>query len=143
MYNSTVRLVNFVRFRKINGNFQLNLVLLRVILGYVKALIHSFRSYINCYDKEHIFFYEDGHENIYNEDNERVSDPMESVLTGVCETITSQNSYSSLTSQFENFKISKSQMNHRLRNNMLITIKKPTFDPKARNSKNILQTKCE
>ncbi|KAL0079598.1 hypothetical protein F4703DRAFT_1741477, partial [Phycomyces blakesleeanus] len=49
----------------------------------------------------------------------------------------------SLTSQFENFKISKSQMNHHLRNNVLITIKKPTFDPKARNSKNIPQTRYE
>ncbi|KAG0734658.1 hypothetical protein G6F57_012312 [Rhizopus arrhizus] len=47
----------------------------------------------------------------------------------------------SLTSQFENFKISKSQMNHHLRNNMLIKIKKPTFDPKARNSENKLQTR--
>ncbi|KAG1470494.1 hypothetical protein G6F56_002655 [Rhizopus delemar] len=49
----------------------------------------------------------------------------------------------SLTSQFENFKISKSQMNHHLRNNMLITIKKPTFGLKARNSENNLQTRYE
>ncbi|KAL4210924.1 hypothetical protein AB4K20DRAFT_1800694, partial [Rhizopus microsporus] len=48
----------------------------------------------------------------------------------------------SLTSQFENFKI-KSQMNHHLRNNMLITIKKPVFDPKARSSENNLQTGYE
>ncbi|KAI7899563.1 uncharacterized protein BX663DRAFT_440949, partial [Cokeromyces recurvatus] len=48
-----------------------------------------------------------------------------------------------LTSQFENFKISRSQMNHHLRNNMLITIQKPTFDPNARNSENNLQTRYE
>jgi transposase len=49
----------------------------------------------------------------------------------------------SLTSQFENFEISKSQMNHQLKNNMLITTKKPTFDPKIRNSDNNLQTRYE
>lgn len=48
-----------------------------------------------------------------------------------------------LTSQFEDFKISKSQMNHHLRNNMLISIKKPTFDPKVRNSEDNLQTRYE
>jgi transposase len=35
----------------------------------------------------------------------------------------------SLKSQFEDLKILKSQINHYLRNNMLISIKKPTFDP--------------
>jgi transposase len=49
----------------------------------------------------------------------------------------------SLTSQFENFQISKSQMNHHLKNNMLISIKKPTFDPKIRNSDSNLQTRYE
>ncbi|KAG0737146.1 hypothetical protein G6F57_009621 [Rhizopus arrhizus] len=34
-------------------------------------------------------------------------------------------------------------MNHHLRNNTLITIKKPTFDPKAGNSENNLQTRYE
>jgi transposase len=34
-------------------------------------------------------------------------------------------------------------MNHHLRNNMLISIKKPTFDPKARNSDDNLQTRYE
>ena len=42
----------------------------------------------------------------------------------------------SLKSQFENLKISKSQMNHHLRNNMLISIK-PTFDPMTRDSDSI------
>ncbi|KAG0888246.1 hypothetical protein G6F15_001725 [Rhizopus arrhizus] len=46
-------------------------------------------------------------------------------------------------SQFENLKISKSQMNHHLRNNMLISIKKPTFDPVTRSSDNNLQTRYE
>ncbi|KAG1455734.1 hypothetical protein G6F56_006996 [Rhizopus delemar] len=49
----------------------------------------------------------------------------------------------SLISQFENFEISKFQMNHQLRNNMLITAKKPTFDPKVGNSLNNLQTRYE
>lgn len=45
------------------------------------------------------FFYEDGNENVYNEDGERVFDSMEGVLTEitdsnvVVETITSQKSY--------------------------------------------------
>ncbi|KAG0926628.1 hypothetical protein G6F26_013384 [Rhizopus arrhizus] len=46
-------------------------------------------------------------------------------------------------SQFENLKISKSQMNHHLRSNMLISIKKPTFDPMTRNFDNNLQTRYE
>ncbi|KAG0862355.1 hypothetical protein G6F16_012592 [Rhizopus arrhizus] len=49
----------------------------------------------------------------------------------------------SLKSQFEDLKISKSQMNHHLRYNMLISIKKPTFDPMTRNSDNSLQTRYE
>ncbi|KAG1149536.1 hypothetical protein G6F37_002681 [Rhizopus arrhizus] len=49
----------------------------------------------------------------------------------------------SLKSQFEDLKISKSQMNHHLRNNMLISIKKPNFDPMTRNSDNNLQTRYE
>ncbi|KAG1148852.1 hypothetical protein G6F37_008978 [Rhizopus arrhizus] len=46
----------------------------------------------------------------------------------------------SLKSQFEDLKISKPQINHYLRNNMLISIKKPTFDPVTRSSDNNLQT---
>ena len=41
--------------------------------------------------------------------------------------------------QFEDLKIPKSQINHYLRNNMLISIKKPTFDPMTRNYDNNLQ----
>lgn len=48
-----------------------------------------------------------------------------------------------LTSKFEGFSISKSQMNHHLKNNMLISVKKPTFEPKIRNSNDNLQTKYE
>ncbi|KAG0740147.1 hypothetical protein G6F57_007332 [Rhizopus arrhizus] len=44
---------------------------------------------------------------------------------------------------FEDLKISKSQMNHYLRNNMLISIKNPTFDPMTRNTDNSLQTRYE
>ncbi|KAG1142382.1 hypothetical protein G6F37_007655 [Rhizopus arrhizus] len=44
----------------------------------------------------------------------------------------------SLKQQFEDLKISKTQMNHYLRNNMLISIKKPTFDPMTRNYDNNL-----
>jgi hypothetical protein len=40
-------------------------------------------------------------------------------------------------------KISKPQINHYLRNNMLISIKKPTFDLMTRNSDNNLQTRYE
>ena len=46
-------------------------------------------------------------------------------------------------SQFEELKISKSQINHHLRNNMLISIKKSTFNPMTRNSDNNLQTRYE
>ncbi|KAG1141731.1 hypothetical protein G6F37_008008 [Rhizopus arrhizus] len=49
----------------------------------------------------------------------------------------------SLKPQFKGLKISKPQMNHRLRNNMLISIKKPTFDPMTRNSDNSLQMRQE
>ncbi|KAG1145070.1 hypothetical protein G6F37_010586 [Rhizopus arrhizus] len=45
--------------------------------------------------------------------------------------------------QLKDLKVSKSQMNHCLRNNMLISIKKPTFDPMIRNSDNNLQTRYE
>ncbi|GAN04156.1 hypothetical protein MAM1_0056c03616 [Mucor ambiguus] len=38
----------------------------------------------------------------------------------------------SLTEQFEGCKISKAQMNTHLRNTMLITIKKPTFEPEVK-----------
>ncbi|KAG2234034.1 hypothetical protein INT48_007124 [Thamnidium elegans] len=39
----------------------------------------------------------------------------------------------SLTSKFEGFSISKSQMNHHLKNNVFIFVKKPTFEPKKKN----------
>lgn len=45
----------------------------------------------------------------------------------------------SLTSKFEGFSISKSQMNHHLRNNVFISVKKPTFEPKIKNSGKNLQ----
>jgi transposase len=44
----------------------------------------------------------------------------------------------SLKSLFEDLKISKSQINHYLRNNMLISIKKSAFNPMTRNSDNSL-----
>ncbi|KAI9468056.1 hypothetical protein BDB00DRAFT_752326, partial [Zychaea mexicana] len=40
----------------------------------------------------------------------------------------------SLTEQFEGFTISKLQMNNHLCNTMLITVKKPYFEPEVRNS---------
>ena len=46
-------------------------------------------------------------------------------------------------SQFEDLKISKSQMNHHLRNNKLISIKKSIFDPMTRDSDNNLQTRYD
>ncbi|KAG0938707.1 hypothetical protein G6F57_008056 [Rhizopus arrhizus] len=46
-------------------------------------------------------------------------------------------------SQFEDLKISKSQMNHHLRNNKLISIKKSIFDPMIRDSDNNLQTRYD
>ncbi|KAG0747692.1 hypothetical protein G6F16_007295 [Rhizopus arrhizus] len=49
----------------------------------------------------------------------------------------------SLKQQFEDLKISKTQMNHYLRNNMLISIKKSTFDLMTRSSDNNLQTRYE
>lgn len=39
-----------------------------------------------------------------------------------------------LSKEFMGFSITKTQLNHHLRNNMLVTIKKPTFEPGARNS---------
>lgn len=49
----------------------------------------------------------------------------------------------SLTEQFEGFTISKSQMNNHLRYTMLITVKKPYFEPEVRNSAENLQTRFE
>ncbi|KAG1148408.1 hypothetical protein G6F37_000414 [Rhizopus arrhizus] len=49
----------------------------------------------------------------------------------------------SLKSQFEGLKISKPQMSHHSRNNMLISVKKSTFNPMTRNSDNSLQTRYE
>ncbi|CEP09728.1 hypothetical protein [Parasitella parasitica] len=37
------------------------------------------------------------------------------------------------------FVISKPQLNHHLKNNMLISVKKPSFEPEARNSEKTLQ----
>jgi hypothetical protein len=48
-----------------------------------------------------------------------------------------------LTEQFMDFTISKSQLNHRLKNTMLISVKKPTFEPAVRNSEAILQARYE
>lgn len=41
------------------------------------------------------------------------------------------------------FIISKPQLNHHLKNNMLISVKKPSFEPEARNSEKTLQTRYE
>lgn len=41
------------------------------------------------------------------------------------------------------FPISKTQLNHQLRNNMLVTINKLTFEPEARNSADNLETRYE
>ncbi|PHZ14592.1 uncharacterized protein RHIMIDRAFT_235359 [Rhizopus microsporus ATCC 52813] len=46
----------------------------------------------------------------------------------------------SLTKRFEVFTISKPQLNNHLRNIMLITVKKPMFEPEIRNSVGNLQT---
>lgn len=48
-----------------------------------------------------------------------------------------------LSKEFIGFSISKTQLNHHLRNNMLVTIKKPTFEPEARNSTDNLETRYE
>lgn len=48
-----------------------------------------------------------------------------------------------LAKQFEDFSISKSRLNHYLKNNMQITIKKPTFEAEIRNSVNNLNTRFE
>ncbi|KAG1049739.1 hypothetical protein G6F43_007951 [Rhizopus delemar] len=48
-----------------------------------------------------------------------------------------------LTERFENFTVSKSQLNNHLRNTMLITVKKPMFEPEVRNSVGNLQTRFE
>ncbi|KAL0080036.1 hypothetical protein F4703DRAFT_1910283 [Phycomyces blakesleeanus] len=40
----------------------------------------------------------------------------------------------SLTSKFEGFSISKSQINHHLKNNVFISVKNPTFEPNIKNS---------
>jgi transposase len=45
--------------------------------------------------------------------------------------------------EFMGFSISKTQLNHHLRNNMLVTIKKPTFEPEARSSADNLETRYE
>lgn len=47
-----------------------------------------------------------------------------------------------LDEQFMGFTISKMQLNHHLKNTILITVKKPTFEPVARNSEENLETGC-
>lgn len=49
----------------------------------------------------------------------------------------------SLTIQFMDFIISKPQLNHHLKNNMLISAKKTSFEPEARCSEKTLQTRYE
>lgn len=49
----------------------------------------------------------------------------------------------SLTKQFMDFTISKTQLNHHLKNTMLITVKRPIFEPEVRNSETNLQTRYE
>ena len=41
------------------------------------------------------------------------------------------------------FVISKPQLAHHLKDNMLISVKKPSFEPEARNSEKTLQTRYE
>lgn len=48
-----------------------------------------------------------------------------------------------LTKQFQDFSISKSQLNHHLRNIMQITVKKPHFEAEVRNSVDNLETRYE
>ncbi|EIE78679.1 hypothetical protein RO3G_03383 [Rhizopus delemar RA 99-880] len=48
-----------------------------------------------------------------------------------------------LTKQFQDFSISKSQLNHHLRNLMQITVKKPHFEAEVRNSVDNLETRYE
>ncbi|KAI7907776.1 uncharacterized protein BX663DRAFT_418897, partial [Cokeromyces recurvatus] len=48
-----------------------------------------------------------------------------------------------LTKQFQAFSISKSQLNHHLRNIMQITVKKPHFEAEVRNSIDNLETRYE
>lgn len=48
-----------------------------------------------------------------------------------------------LAEQFMDFKISKSQLNHHLKNTMLISVKKPTFEPEVRNSPANLQARYD
>ncbi|CEP09722.1 hypothetical protein [Parasitella parasitica] len=48
-----------------------------------------------------------------------------------------------LSEKFEGFSISKSQLNHHLRNTMLISVKRPTFEAEVRNSAENLQTRYE
>lgn len=49
----------------------------------------------------------------------------------------------SVTWQFEDSKISKSQMNHHLRNSMLVTVKRLTINPKVKNSDSTLQKRYD
>ena len=49
----------------------------------------------------------------------------------------------SLTKRFEDFTISKLQLNNHLRNTMLITVKKPIFEPDVRNSVGTIQMRFE
>lgn len=55
----------------------------------------------------------------------------------------SEDIISELSKELMGFSISNTQLNHHLRNNMLVTIKKPTFEPEARNSAVNLETRYE
>lgn len=55
----------------------------------------------------------------------------------------SEDIISELSKEFMGFSISKMQLNHHLRNNILVTAKKPTFEPEARSSADNLETRYE
>ncbi|KAL0082103.1 hypothetical protein F4703DRAFT_1905276 [Phycomyces blakesleeanus] len=48
-----------------------------------------------------------------------------------------------VSEQFMGFSISKAQLNHNLKDSMPITVKKPTFEPEARNFEINLQERCD
>lgn len=55
----------------------------------------------------------------------------------------SEDIISELSKEFMGFSISKTQLNHHLRNNILVTVKKPTFELEARSSADNLETRYE
>ncbi|MBM6383974.1 MAG: hypothetical protein JSY10_08260 [Paenibacillus sp.] len=52
----------------------------------------------------------------------------------------SEDTIGELSKEFMGFSISETQLNHHLRNNMLVSIKEPTFEPKTRNFADNLET---